>query len=191
MEHYAGLDVSLATTAICIVDDKGNVVLEVTVSTDPEAIAAVIVPHGPSRVGLEAGPMSEWLHSGLARCGVEAVLMETRQVRAALKASFVKTDRRDARGIAQLLRMGWFRPVHAKTVSARERRVLLGARETLVRRTRDLDNSVRGSGSRTEANPHDSQQLPWQPPPDDRRRPADEPIDARELQSCTFVVTGR
>jgi transposase len=56
----------------------------------------------------------------------------------------VKTDRRDARGIAQLLRMGWFRPVHAKTVSARERRVLLGARETLVRRTRDLDNSVRG-----------------------------------------------
>ena len=70
--------------------------------------------------------------------------METRQVRAALKASQVTTDRRDACGIAQLLRMGWFRPVHVKTTSARERRVLLGARDTLVRRTRDLDNSVRG-----------------------------------------------
>src|SRR3954447_6124405 len=124
-ERFAGLDVSLATTAICVVDEKGDVVLEVSVPTDPEAIAAVLVPHAPSRLGLEAGPMSEWLHSGLALCGLEATLMETRQVRAALKASLVKTDRRDARGIAQLMRMGWFRRVHAKTVSARERRVLL------------------------------------------------------------------
>jgi transposase len=144
MERFAGLDVSLSATAICIVDANGNVILEVSVTTDPEAIATVLMPHAPSRVGLEAGPMSEWLHAGLVRWGLETVLMETRQVRAALKASLVKTDRRDARGIAQLLRMGWFRPVHAKTASARERRVLLGARDTLVRRTRDLDNSVRG-----------------------------------------------
>jgi transposase len=144
MDRFAGLDVSLATTTICVVDDKGDVVFEGSVATDVEVVAAALASYAPGRVGLEAGPMSEWLHSGLAGCGLEAVLMETRRVRAALKASLVKTDRRDARGIAQLLRMGWFRPVHAKTVSARERRVLLGARETLVRRTRDLDNSVRG-----------------------------------------------
>jgi transposase len=143
-EHFAGLDVSLETTAICVVDDQGRVVFEGSVATDPDMIAAAIAPHALRLVGLEAGPMSEWLHTGLAQHGLETVLMETRQVRAALKASQVKTDRRDARGIAHLLRMGWFRPVHVKTVSARERRVLLGARDTLVRRTRDLDNSVRG-----------------------------------------------
>jgi transposase len=144
MEHFAGLDVSLETTTICVIDDQGGVVFEGSVATDSDAIAAALAPHAPRSVGLEAGPMSEWLHTGLTHHGVETVLMETRQVRAALKASQVKTDRRDARGIAQLLRMGWFRPVHVKTACARERRVLLGARDTLVRRTRDLDNSVRG-----------------------------------------------
>ena len=143
-EHFAGLDVSLETTTICVIDDQGGVVFEGSVATDSDAIAAALAPHAPGCVGLEAGPMSEWLHTGLTHHGLETVLMETRQVRAALKASQVKTDRRDARGIAQLLRMGWFRPVHVKTACARERRVLLGARDTLVRRTRDLDNSVRG-----------------------------------------------
>jgi transposase len=88
--------------------------------------------------------MSEWLHTGLSRHGLEVVLMETRYVRAALEASLVKTDCRDACGIAHLQRMGWFRPVHVKTASLRERRVLLGARDTLVRRVRDLDNSSKG-----------------------------------------------
>jgi transposase len=95
-------------------------------------------------VGLEAEPMSEWLHAGLSRHGLETVRMEPRHVRAALKASLVKTDRRDACGIGQLLRLGWFRPIHVKTASAGERRVLLGARDTLVQRLRNLDNSVRG-----------------------------------------------
>jgi transposase len=144
MKRFAGLDVSLSTTSICIVDGEGRIVFEGVVTTDPDAIGAVLAPHGPDLVGLEAGPMSEWLHAGLSRHGLETVLMETRHVHAALKASLIKTDRRDACGIAQLLRMGWFRPVHVKTASARERRVLLGARDTLVRRLRDLDNSVRG-----------------------------------------------
>ncbi|MFO1037823.1 MAG: IS110 family transposase [Geminicoccaceae bacterium] len=143
-EHVAGLDVSLETTTICVIDGQGRIVLESSVATDPDLIAAVLAPHALRLVRLEAGPMSEWLHTGLAQHGLETVVMETRQVRAALKASQVKTDRRDACGIAHLLRMGWFRPVHVKTVSGRERRVLLGARDTLVRRTRDLDNSVRG-----------------------------------------------
>jgi transposase len=144
MERFAGLDVSLSTTSICVVDGQGHIVFEGVAATDAEAIGAALAPHLPALVGLEAGPMSEWLHAGLSRQGLEAVLMETRHVHAALKASRVKTDRRDARGIAQLLRMGWFRPVHVKTASARERRVLLSARDTLVRRLRDLDNSVRG-----------------------------------------------
>ena len=144
MDRFAGLDVSLATTTICVVDERGEVLFEGTVATEPDAIAAALTGYRPSLVGLEAGPMSEWLHDGLAAQGFEAVLLETRHVHAALKASRVKTDRRDALGIAQLLRMGWFRPVHVKTVTAREQRVLLGAREMLVRRVRDLDNGVRG-----------------------------------------------
>ena len=144
MKRFAGLDVALSTTAVWVVDDQGEVVFEGSVASDPDAIAAALAPHAPVLVGLEAGPMSEWLHTGLSRHGLEPVLMETRHVRAALKASLVKTDRRDACGIAHLLRMGWFRPVHVKTASARERRLLLGARDTLARRMRDLDNSVRG-----------------------------------------------
>jgi transposase len=143
MKRFAGLDVSLSTTSICVVDGQGHIVFEGVVPTDPDAIGAVLAPQGPDLVGLEAGPMSEWLHAGLSRHGLETVLMETRHVHAA-KASLIKTDRRDAYGLAQLLRMGWFRPVHVKAASARERRVLLGARATLVRRLRDLDNSVRG-----------------------------------------------
>ena len=144
MSCFAGLDVSLETTIICVVDEQGNILLEVTTVTLPDAIADRLKEWSPALVGLEAGPMSEWLHDGLTAEGLEAVLMETRHVNAALKASLVKTDRRDAQGIANLLRLGWFKPVHVKTSSARERRVLLAARDTLSRRMRDLDNAVRG-----------------------------------------------
>lgn len=81
-----------------------------------------------ARIGLEADPLSEWLSDGLARLGFNVVMMETRQVRAALSAMVVKTDRKDARGMAHLLRAGWFRPVHVKTPDAREQRALLSAR---------------------------------------------------------------
>lgn len=144
MTCFAGLDVSLSTTSICVVDGRGQVLWEGVVTTDPDRIATTLLARAPDLVGLEAGPMSEWLHDGLSRRGLEVVLMETRHVRAALKASLVKTDRRDARGLANLLRLGWFRPVHVKTAGARERRVLLAARDTLARRMRDLDNAVRG-----------------------------------------------
>jgi transposase len=114
--------------------------------TCPDALADLLKAHQDrlERVGLEAGPMSEWLVRGLAARGVGAVLMERRQAHKALSAMTVKTDRNDARGLAHLLRMGWFRPVHVKTVSAREQRARLAARETLVRQSRDLENGVRG-----------------------------------------------
>ena len=146
MELYAALDVSLETTSICIVDEDGKIVAESAVASDPASIAEALSPHRKvlAHLGLEAGPLSAWLVDGLASHGLTATLLETRHVRAALSARIAKTDRNDARGMAQLLRTGWFRPVHAKTMSAREQRLLLTARTTLTRRLRDLDNSVRG-----------------------------------------------
>ena len=146
MEIYAALDVSLEKTSVCILDRDGRTVLEAVVASEPEALAACLAPYRRQlvRLGLEAGPLSEWLVRGLAGHGLAAVLMETRQVRAALSAMTAKTDRGDARGMAHLLRLGWFRPVHVKTVEAREQRALLSARSVLTRRLRDIENSTRG-----------------------------------------------
>ena len=96
------------------------------------------------RIGLEAGPLSQWLHAGLAQAGFEVVLLETRHVKAALSAMTVKTDRKDARGIAQLIRMGWFRAVHAKSTGSQEIRALLVARKLLLGRLLDVELSIRG-----------------------------------------------
>jgi len=93
---------------------------------------------------LEAGPLSQWLHAGLIQAGFEAVLLETRHVKAALRARAIKTDRNDARGMAQMIRMGWFRPVHAKTVPAQEIRALLVARKQLQARLNDIELGLRG-----------------------------------------------
>jgi transposase len=116
VEHYAGLDVSLELTSVCLVDGQGHVMREAKVASEPEALCRFLENQdlAITRVGLEAGPLSQWLHAGLVAAGFETVLLETRHVKAALSAMTVKTDRRDARGIAQLLRLGWYRPVHAK-----------------------------------------------------------------------------
>jgi transposase len=143
---FAALDVSLEKTTVCVMSLDGTIVKETVVPTDPGAIAACLLdnPGQLERIGLEAGPLSEWLVRGLADFGISVVLMETRQVRAALSAMIVKTDRKDARGMAHLLRTGWFRPVHVKTPDAREQRAMLSARATLVARLKDIENSVRG-----------------------------------------------
>ena len=110
MEYYAGIDVSLKESSICVVDASGMIMRETKVASEPETLAAFFRRLGlpMTRVGLEAGPLSQWLHVGLTQAGFDVVLLETRQVKAALSAMVVKTDRKDARGIAQLLRMGWF-----------------------------------------------------------------------------------
>ena len=120
MEYYAGIDVSLKDNSVCVVDASGKIVREAKVASEPEALLRFFVEFGFSmtRVGLEAGPLSQWLREALVGGGLEAVLIETRHVKAALSAMTVKTDRKDARGIAPLLRMGWYRPVHAKSASA-------------------------------------------------------------------------
>jgi transposase len=146
MEHYAGIDVSLERSSVCVVDATGKIVREAKVASEPEALVRFFRELGLplARVGLEAGPLSQWLHAGLTGAGFEAVLLETRHVKAALSAMIVKTDRKDARGIAQLLRMGWFRPVHCKSMPAQEVRALLVARKQLQAKMRDVELSLRG-----------------------------------------------
>ena len=146
MEHYAGIDVSLELSSVCVVDAQGKIVKEAKVSSEPEALVSFFKGLGfpMKRIGLEAGPLSQWLHAVLAQAGFETVLLETRHVKAALSAMTVKTDRKDARGIAQLLRMGWFRAVHAKSMGSQEIRALLVARKQLLGRLIDVELSIRG-----------------------------------------------
>ena len=146
MNHYAAIDVSLELSSVCIVDATGKVVKETKVATHPDALVKFFKGFGLplTRIGLEAGPLSQWLYAGLTDAGFETILMETRHVRAALSAMTVKTDRRDARGMAQLLRMGWFQPVHAKSPGSQELRALLVARKLLQHKLRDIELSIRG-----------------------------------------------
>ena len=146
MDHYVGIDVSLERSSVCVVDATGRIVREAKAASEPEALAAFLAGLGVavSRVGLEAGPLSQWLHDGLAAAGHEVVLLETRHVKAALSAMTVKTDRKDARGIAQLLRMGWYRPVHRKSAPAQEVRALLAGRKLLQGKLLDIEGAIRG-----------------------------------------------
>jgi transposase len=147
MKYFAGLDVSLEETSLCVVDGEGKIVAERKVASEPRAIAESLraVGLGFERVGLEAGPLSPWLHGGLRAEGLPAICIETRQMKAALRAMRNKTDRNDARGIAQVMRTGWFRFVHVKSPESQELRLLLNHRKTLQRKTLDLENEIRGT----------------------------------------------
>lgn len=146
MKLFVGMDVSLEKSALCVLSEHGDVLKEAEVASEPEALARWIEEQSGSiaAVGLEAGPLSQWLHRGLSAAGLSVVLMETRQVKGALKAMPIKTDRRDAEGIARLLHLGWFRPVHCKSVSAQEVRSLLSARKAVQQGMIALEMSLRG-----------------------------------------------
>ena len=146
MEYFVGLDVSLRSCALCIVDGKGTVLLERELPCEVKAIAECLAgfPHPIERVGFEAGTMSQHLFFGLTDEGFEVVCMEARQVNAALSAMRNKTDKNDARGIAQVLRTGWFSPVHMKSRESHGVRALLSTRKALLKKTMDLANEVRG-----------------------------------------------
>ena len=122
MDHFAGLDVSVNETSVCIVDDTGRIVREVKVASEPDALLPVLTnpAYRFKRIGLEAGPLSQWLFSGLAEAELPAVCVETRHMQAVLKAQINKTDRNDARGIAQMMRVGLYRPVHVKTLRSQK-----------------------------------------------------------------------
>lgn len=148
MSHlYAGLGVSLDMTSICVVDAAGRIILETKVASEPEAIATRLGELSGTfeRVGLEAGPLSQFLYFGLHASGYPAVCIETRHAKAAITAmSMSKTDRNDARSLAQLVRSGWFKTVHVKSVESQELRTLLCSREFLVNKLRDYENEIRG-----------------------------------------------
>jgi transposase len=150
MSHYAGIDVSLEASSVCVVDGNGKIVREAEVASEPETLITWLraLKLDLARIGLEAGPLSQRLHGALRQAGFAVELLETRHVRNAFKIMPVKTDRNDARGIAELMRLGWFRPVHCKTMEAQERarcsprassckqNFMISKSETLTDRTR-------------------------------------------------------
>ena len=146
MDHFAGLDVSVKETSVCIVDDAGKIVREVKVASEPGALLAVLKnPAYHFRIGLEAGPLSQWLFSALAEAELPVVCVETRHMQAVLKAQINKTDRNDARGIAQMIRVGLYRPVHVKTLRSQKLRMLLTHRKLLQSKAIAIENDLRGT----------------------------------------------
>jgi transposase len=131
-----------------VVDDAGKVILEQRAPTEPADIIAVLtslaVPFG--RIGIEAGPLSQWLVNGLMAADLPVICVETRHMKALLTAQQIsKTDRNDARGIAQMMRVGLFKPVYVKTLVAQEQRMLLTSRKLLQRKLLDVESDLRGT----------------------------------------------
>jgi transposase len=125
------------------VDDTGRIVREAKVASEPEALLAVL--NNPSyrfrRIGLEAGPLSQWLY----KANLPLICVETRHMRAVLKAQINKTDRNDARGIAQMMRAGLYRPVHVKMLRSQKLRMLLTHRKLLQSKAIAIENDLRGT----------------------------------------------
>jgi transposase len=146
MQHSAGLDVSIKETSVCIIDESGAIVREVKVESHPEDLLRVLSDQSYSfkRIGLEAGPLSQWLYSALAEAGLPVVCVEVRHMKAILQAQGNKNDRNDARGIAQMMRVGIFRTVHVKTVQSQKLRALLTSRKLLLCKVLDIENDIRG-----------------------------------------------
>jgi transposase len=147
MTYFAGLDVSVKETSVCIVDDAGKIVQEARVASEPEALLQLLTNtiYRFKRVGLEAGPLSQWLYSVLAEAGLPVICVETRHMRAMLKAQINKTDRNDARGIAQMMRVGLYRAVHVKTLRSQKLRMLLTHRKLLQSKAIAIENDLRAT----------------------------------------------
>ena len=147
MEFFAGLDVSIDETALCVVDDKGEVHLEASVATTPEAIRESLKPFLPRlrRVGHEAGALSPWLQPELQALGIPAVCLEAHHARAALAAQRNKTDATDALGLAHIVRTGWYKSAYVKSEECYRLRLLLTQRRNLKRKFLDLENTIRHS----------------------------------------------
>lgn len=145
MKYFAGLDVSLEETAICVVDEDGQIVKEARAASEPQTLNAALreIDLPLERIGLEACSLTAWLHDGLRSEGLPAICIETRRANAAMKTMPNKTDRNDARALAQIMRTGWYRPVHVKSRQCRLWRSLLVARRTVLNEMRSIENVVR------------------------------------------------
>jgi transposase len=146
MNYYVGIDVSLEASSVCVVDSDGKIACEGKIGSEPDDLIEWLtaLKLELTRIGLEAGPLSQWLYAAMREAGLAVELLETRHVRNALKTMPVKTDRNDARGIAQLMRLGWFRSVHCKSMPAQETRALLAARKVVQVKLHDVEMSMRG-----------------------------------------------
>jgi transposase len=136
MEHYAGIDVSLECSSVCVVNASGKIIREGKVASEPDALISWL-----SSLGYE---LDQWLYAAMREARLTVELLETRHVRKAFEAMPIKSDRNDARGIAQLMRLGWFRPVHCKSIGAQETRAVLTARKLVQSKLRDIENHLRG-----------------------------------------------
>ena len=146
MKHYVGLDISVKETSVCVIFETGAVCRELKVYSHSEDIVRALKNLGwrVVRIGLEAGPLSQWLFSGLVEAGMPAICIETRHAKAFLKAQVNKTDRNDAKGITQMMQPNIYRPVHVKTLISQQRRVMLTARRLLQEKAIAIENDIRG-----------------------------------------------
>ena len=172
MTYYAGIDVSLEYSSVCVVDGAGKIIREQRIASEPEALIAWFrgLGFGLERIGLEAGPLSQWLHAAMRTAGLAVELLETRHVRDAFRAMPVKNDRNDARGIAQLMRLGWFRPVHCKSMAAQEVRALLTARKLVQSKLLDVGLSSTDT-------------IRW--------RPRADPVQKQVMEHCSLLPLWR
>jgi len=147
MKLYAGLDVGLEETSLCIVDAEGLTVREVKVMTEPAAIRSAVEGYADrlERVGVEASSLGIWLYRELQPAGLPIIVVEARHMRVSLSTMRNKTGRNDARGIAQMMRLGWYRAVHVKNIDMQKMRTLLTSRKLLKRKLIDLENHIRGA----------------------------------------------
>jgi transposase len=146
MKYFTGIDVSLRSVSICVVDEAGAVRYETKVAADVDLIVEYLRRCSPAikQVGFEAGTLTQYLTYGLQAAGFEVICLEARQVAATLAAMRNKTDRNDARGLAQILRSGWYRRVHVKSIESHQVRALLSSRKTILSKCVDLENELRG-----------------------------------------------
>ena len=147
MSNYAGLDIGLEQTAVCIMDQEGTILRDAMVTSDPDALSELLIGTGfpLHRIGMEACQLSQWLFDGLVKAGLPAICIEIRHLKAAMSAMIHKSDHNDARGIAQVMRTGWFRAVHVKSRGSQEIRMLLTSRRFLVSKRGALESELRGS----------------------------------------------
>src|SRR3978361_1561952 len=130
MKQYVGLDVSQKETSVCVVDQDGRVLFEGKAASSPGALAGLIRARAPraERIGLETGAMASWLWHELRRVDLPVVCVDARHAHAVLSARMNKSDPNDARGLAELIRVGWYREVRVKSDDRQAVRWLLVAR---------------------------------------------------------------
>ncbi|WP_346658116.1 IS110 family transposase [Bradyrhizobium sp. 154] len=146
MKQYVGLDISMEETSICVLDHDGGVTFEGNVPTNPEAIAKLLRRHAGNaeRIVFETGALSNWLWHQLRSLGFPVICLDARHAHAALSMRINKSDQNDAKGLAEMARMGWYREAAVKGAENWKTRSMLAARTKLVNLRRDLDNQMRG-----------------------------------------------